>query len=117
MKHILLSCFNDSTNDELPVALDWAKTLLNLFPNKYRITVLLHGECIKYSLKKNNRRKKIIKKLHNDGVRFRVCKYCLENDGFSIDDVIRFIKPIKFSVDYIVKCQSRGIHIINDEKN
>lgn len=73
----------------------------------------MHGDCIKYSLE-NSKYEKLLKKLHRKGVHFRVCGYCLDKDGYNIKNVIHFIKPIKFSVDYIAKYQSRCIPVIFD---
>lgn len=114
MKKILLSCFNDGVNGNMPVALDWAVTLIKLFPKEYKIIILLHGECIKYCLKKNNIYLKLLKKMHKNGIKIRVCNYCLKKDGYDIDDKLNFIKPVKFSVDYVVKCQMKKIYVIYD---
>lgn len=114
MRRVILSCFNDGTYQKNPVALDWANTLCSLFPQKYKITVLLHGECIKYCLKKNNKYKKLLKKMHEKGIRFRVCGYCLEKDGYNPKNKLDFVKIIKFSVDYIIERNSNGVCVVYD---
>lgn len=110
---ILFSCFKDGESNEIPLGLDWANTLIKLFPKKYKITVLLHGKCIKYSMQ-NSKYKKLLRKMHKKGIHFKVCEYCLIKDGYNIKNLINFIKPIKFSIDYIAKYQSKCIPVIFD---
>lgn len=112
-KKILLSCFEKGLNNDLPLSLGWASVLIKLFPKKYKITVLIHGECIKYSLV-NSKYYGLIKKLHKKGIHFRVCGYCLKKDGYHEKDVAGIVKIIKFSIDYMAKKQSKDTLIVYD---
>ena len=48
---LIISCFYDSLNPStLPVGFSWVETLTKLYRKTYRITLLLHGKCIKFGL-------------------------------------------------------------------
>ena len=125
---VLISCFYDAKKkNELPVGFSWAETLLQLFKEKYEITILLHGDDLKYGLrssvykkqfKKSNPYKKFLKNLHKNGVKIVICEFCLNQEGYNNEQLIDFVKPIKFSVDYIAEAESKGKIVIYDaQKN
>ncbi len=121
---IIISCFYDSLDKTiLPIGFSWVETLIMLYKKKYKITILLHGGCIKYGLKSSsyyklyntkNPFKKFLRNLHKHNVKIVICKYCLQKDGFTIDQLLKFIKPINFSIDYIAQKQLEGSVIIYD---
>lgn len=122
----IISCFYNGENKKtLPLGFSWGETLLKLFPNKYKITLLLHGECLKYGLnneafcnnfKRKNPYKKFLKKLVEKGVQIVICEYCLTQDGFTNCELLKFVKPITFSVDYLAQAELKGKAVIYDAK-
>jgi intracellular sulfur oxidation DsrE/DsrF family protein len=114
---LIISCFNSPQNpSELPVGFQWAQDLLIHFPHKYKITLLLHGGCIKDGIKppKPTMISEFLTKLASHGVHVVICKLCLEQDGFKTSQLLPFIKPIKFSIDYIAESQLSGYIVIYD---
>jgi len=105
---LVISCFYNSKNpSELPVGFKWAKDLVQKFPCKYKITLLLHGENLIYGLKGHDPPliseffRYIIKK----GVKIVICELCLKQQGYNNCQLLPFVKPIAFSVDYIAQVQ------------
>lgn len=124
-KGLVISCFYDSLNeDSLPTGFSWAKTLATTYKNKYKITILLHGENIKYGLKSSvyennfgvpNPYESFLYELKNKNkVNIVICHLCLENDGYTKKNVLEFIKLIDFSIDYIAQSQLKGKFVIYD---
>lgn len=119
---ILFRCYYDNVNSK-PNSFNYIDTLLQLFPNKYNITMLLQGDCIKYSLKNStfkykfgykNPYKKYLKNLVNSGVKIVYCEYCLHSDGFKNSETLNFVNPITYSVDFTAQTQLQGIPVIYD---
>lgn len=119
---LVISCFYDSINS-IPLGFSWTDTILKLFKNKYKITILLHGETLKYGLRssiykkkygKSNPYKIFLKKMVKEGIRIVICEYCLKKDGYNNIQLLKIIKPIKFSVDYIAQAQLKGKIVIYD---
>jgi len=105
-----MSCFDDGTP---PVSFKWTEILVTLFKKRqYQITMVLHGECLKYSLRSSkypggsNPYKTMLKSLSKKYcVNIVVCNLCLTENDYSSEDVLPFIKPIPFSIDYIIQSQ------------
>ena len=115
-KKLLISCFYDNlTTGQLPVGFTWAQDLVHHFRHKYDITLLLHGECLNYGLTLNNIfagfLHHISKKYH---VKIVICELCLKQSGISNSQLLPFVKPIAFSVDYIAQYQLKGHPVIFD---
>jgi intracellular sulfur oxidation DsrE/DsrF family protein len=117
---MLISCFYDNssttppTQSHVPVGFDWCKVLLNLFENKYKITLLLHGTNIKYGLNdkkynslytNGNPFANMLQKFNSAGVTIKICEYCLVNEGLANKDLLSFVEPVTFAVDYIAEYQ------------
>ena len=121
---VIISCFYDSKNEDLPVGFSWAKTLSTEFDHKYKITILLHGECLKYGLNsetykskydKSNPYKKFLTNLSKEfKVKIVICKLCLHEDNFNDEQLLKFINPINFSVDYIIQSELKKKIVIYD---
>jgi hypothetical protein len=121
----VISCFQDG--DPTPLGFSWSKTLAENFPCKYRQTILLHGDCLKYGLNNSAYQARfgvenpfasfLYDLYRNDKVRIVICQLCLNADGFAVSQLLPFIQPIAFSVDYIAESQAkRGAVIIYDSK-
>ena len=122
----LISCFNDGTaQSPTPVGFDWANTLATTFKGKYKQTILLHGDCLKYGLVDSayqpsfggpNPFSVLLKQLYDYGVKIVICNLCLTNDGFTKSQLLSFVEPIAFSVDYIATHAKKGVVVIYDAK-
>lgn len=122
--HALISCFYGSTSEteeNPPVGFSWTEILASQYERKYILTMLLHGECLKYGLKSEvykskygtiNPYSKFLKRLYNNGVRIIICNLCLTKDGFNSNELLGFIKPISFSIDYILQYQVKCKHFV-----
>lgn len=123
---IVISCIYDSvTTTTLPVGFSWADVLTTKYSKKYKLTVLLHGECIKFGLnssiyfknyKSKNPYSKFLKELKKRGVKIVICKLCLNNDGFNVDQLLDFVEPIPFSIDFIARSEKKGKTVVYDAK-
>ena len=121
---MLISCFYDNastkppTQSPVPVGFDWCKVLLDLFKSKYKITLLLHGTNIKYGLNdtkydslyphsstNGNPFANMLQKFNSVGVTIKICEYCLVNEGLVNSDVLSFVEPVTFAIDYIAEYQ------------
>lgn len=123
---IIISCFYNAGNSDLPVGFGWAETLLKQFINQYKVTILLHGQNIPFGL--NNKVYQQTYNLNNPYISFfetlvkkyhlkiKICELCLTKDGFNNKQVLPYVKPVPFSVDYIIRSQQRGKIIIYDAK-
>jgi len=110
---LVISCYYDKPNDKpLPIGFSWAKILTTLYPNKYNLTLLLHGQCIPYGLdKESNPYKKLLTELVNKhNVTIIICDYCLHLLGYSNQELLSFVKPIPFSVNYLASVPARIIY-------
>ena len=76
--------------------------------------MLLHGGCLKYGLTNNaylshfgvpNPFESILVNEHNAGVNIVICQLCLTKDGFNDSELLNFIQPIPFSVQYLIQQQ------------
>src|SRR5438105_894760 len=86
-RDVVISCFYDGNP---PVCLKWAGILVDKFAYRhYKITLVLHGACLKYSLKSSkypggkNPFESLLKSLTDQGIRMVVCDLCLNDSGFS----------------------------------
>lgn len=120
---IVISCFYNSGNSNVPVGFDWASVLLQQFKN-YSVTVLLHGQNIPFGLKNSVYQAKyglnnpysgyLLNLVKKYGLKIVICDLCLKNDGFDNKDLLSFVKPIPFSIDYIARSAKKGKTIIYD---
>src|SRR5438094_563425 len=102
---IVISCIYDkSSSSSLPIGFSWANTLVTQFKDKYKVIVLLHGECLKYGLKSEvykqhfgtpNPFAKFLAELKSQIV---ICNLCLHEKGFNSKQLLPFVKPIPFSI-------------------
>ena len=121
---IVISCFYGSPNpSSLPVGFSWAQILSDQYKKKYKITILLHGECIKFGLNSNTYQSKygtpnpyadLLENLAKNKVKIVICDLCLHNDGFNDNQLLEFVKPIPFSIDFIAQSQLRGHLVVYD---
>jgi hypothetical protein len=95
---------------------------------KQKLVALLHGQCLKYGLRNSVYRKKFgtnnpYKSLFkswvsnatgatdvNTGggkykVKIKICNLCLQQNGYSLDDILPEIKPVPFSISYLIEQQ------------
>lgn len=117
---MVMSSFYDGVP---PISFTWVEDLLKLFPLKYNITILLHGECLKYGLKESvyvekygttNPYAPLLKNFDSKGVKIVICNYCISQQGFNDNQLLLFVEPIKFSIDYIATRDKMGDVIIFD---
>lgn len=110
---IVISCTDGMTG------MNWAHTLSTRFPNKYDITIVLHGKLIHLGLS-GNPHESFERKLTSLGVKFVICNLCLQEQIMGIRKITRyttstvldFIEPVRFSIDYLVQRQINGATII-----
>lgn len=125
---LVISCFYNSADPPtLPVGFNWAQILSTQYKKKYNVTILLHGSCIPYGLNNNTYKMKydtinpfsdFLKKLSiENGVEIVICHLCLENDGFNDGQLLNFIKPIPFSINFIAQSQLKGSLVIYDAQS
>lgn len=125
--NLLISCFNDSCNPLiLPVGFKWAETLLNNGKAKYKLTLLLHGNLIKYGLKSTIYELKFgqanpyelylneLRRKHK--VELVICQSDLESSGYTTINVCEFIKVTRFGINYIVEAHAKNKTVIYDSK-
>lgn len=120
-RRVIISCYNagteTNTGQVLPVGFGWVNDLISLKDNKKRkLIALLHGECLKYGLKNsvykakfgtNNPFKKLLQNwATNDGVSIKICNLCLTQNGYTVADILPFVQPVPFSIQYIINQQS-----------
>lgn len=108
---ILISCVYDADWPEIPTGFNIAETIKKF--GNYKIKILLHGNCLKYALddkqynktyNTNNPFKEFLLTLfEKKHVSIKVCEKCLKDDGFNNSDLLKFVKPVKYSMDYIIK--------------
>lgn len=124
---LVISCFYGSSNPSiLPVGFDWAQILSTQYRSRYDITILLHGECIRYGLNNETYQMKygtvnpfanFLEEMHNKNhVTIVICYLCLTKDGFNRDQLLKVVTPIPFSIDYIAQSQLEGKIVIYDAK-
>ena len=110
--NVILSCFADGNPQ---TSFNWATILTTQFPsNAYQLTMLLHGDCLKYGLANDaylaefgvpNPFENILISENNAGVNIVICQLCLTKDGFNDSQLLDFIIPVPFSVQYIIQQQ------------
>jgi intracellular sulfur oxidation DsrE/DsrF family protein len=91
---------------------------------KRDIIILLHGECLKYGLKSKVYRKTygcranpfapFLLELRRKQVQIRICNLCLMQDGFDEQDLLEFVVPVPFSIDYLLQEEDRGAKVVYD---
>jgi intracellular sulfur oxidation DsrE/DsrF family protein len=121
---IIISCFYDSLDPtSLPVGFSWAQTLYQDYGQDYNITILLHGECIQFGLNNETYEEKynttnpyasFLADQVKNGTRIVICNLCLHNDGFNDKQLLPYVKPIQFSIDFIAQSQLRGSLVVYD---
>ena len=120
---LIISCFYDSFSTALPVGFDWAQTLNQQFGEKYNVTILLHGENIKYGLSNaayfetygvDNPWASFLLAAMAHKVKVVICLLGLTKDGFTISQLLIGIKPVQFSIDFIAQSQLKGKLVIYD---
>jgi hypothetical protein len=119
----VISCIHDGTTESPePIGFSWANTLATMFKGKYKLTVLLHGECLKYGLTNDvyqnsygspnpfaNLLQQFSTQYH---IKIVICNLCLTNDGFNASQLLSFVKPIAFSIDFIAESQAKKHAVI-----
>lgn len=119
----VISCIYDGTESSpTPIGFNWAQTLATKFKGKYHITVLLHGENLKYGLKSSvyqenygtpNPFESLLTTFYLQyKIKIVICEMCLTNDGFNNSQLLPFVKPIPFSIDYIATQQAEKCAVI-----
>lgn len=123
---LVISCFYNSGNSDVPVGFSWASTLLQQFGKDYEVTILLHGQNIPFGLQN-----KVYKAQYgldnpyisylsnlvlNYGLKIVICELCLQKDGFNNKQLLPFVRPIPFSIDYIARSEKKGKTIIYDAR-
>lgn len=112
----IISCIYDGTDQSpTPIGFSWAQTLATKFKGKYSQTVLIHGENLKYGLKSSvykqlygtdNPFEELLTKFNKKyKIKIVICELCLTNAGFNNSQLLSFIKPIPFSIDFIIESQ------------
>jgi intracellular sulfur oxidation DsrE/DsrF family protein len=123
--NLLISCFYNSPNPStLPIGFDWTQIISTEYEKKYNVTILLHGECIPHGLNNKTYEKKFgvpnpfadfLEKLFvKNKVVIVICHLCLANDGYNDDQLLKFILPIPFSINFIAQSQLKGYLVIYD---
>jgi hypothetical protein len=119
----VISCIYDGTKQSpTPIGFSWAETLATKFKGKYNQTILLHGETLKYGLQSDvykdnfgtpNPFESFLHRLSSKyAVKIVICDLCLNNDGFNQTQLLPFIKPITFSIDFIAQSQANKHAVI-----
>ena len=123
---LVISCFYNAippNPENIPVGFNWANILSTTFKKKYKVTILLHGDNITYGLTNEvyqnsfgtpNPYSAYLEQLHKQCVRVKICQLCLSNSGFNDCQLMPFVKPVKFSIDYIAEQSKKGKTIIWD---
>jgi intracellular sulfur oxidation DsrE/DsrF family protein len=120
---VLVACFwaGDPTN-KLPTGLSWSENLSKNY-KQYRLTSLLHGDCIKYGLRPEvyqsiygvtNPFAANITGLVNNGVKVIVCHLCSTNDKYPSDGYLPGLTFTPFSIAFIIEQTQRGSITIFD---
>lgn len=120
--HTIISCFYDKGSDVMPIGFSWANTLVTEFSKSYKVTILLHGENLQYGLKSSvyesifgtpNPYETFLKKLYcQHNVKIVICQLCLTQKGYNDSQLLEFIQPIAFSIDYLAKHQANKKAVI-----
>ena len=126
---VVISCFNAGTESSpLPVGFSWGATLAReqTFCSSRQVILLLHGDCLKYGLTnlaysnkygcEKNPFARFLYELSTEGVQLKICHLCLVQNGFTDQDLLAFVVPVHFSIDYIIREQKRGAVIIYDSR-
>lgn len=120
--HTIISCFYDKGSDTMPIGFSWANTLVTDFTKSYKVTILLHGENLQYGLKSSvyeslfgtpNPYEKFLADLYcKHDVKIVICQLCLTQKGYNDSQLLDFVKPIAFSIDYLAKHQANKKAVI-----
>lgn len=122
---VLSAIYTGTTSNPLPMAFSWCQTLASMYPGMYNQTLLLHGETLYYGLKNNvyqekygiaNPFEEYLKNLvETYNVKIVICNLCLTNRGFNRKQLLPFIRPVPFSISYIIQTQiKKGAIVIYD---
>lgn len=123
---LVISCFYNSLSPppDLPVGFNWTQVLVQDYSQIYDVTILIHGENIPYSLNDVAYQAKygtpnpfadFLTEMKNKyKVKIVVCHLCLTNDGFTDSELLSFIQPVPFSINFIAQSQLRGDLVIYD---
>jgi intracellular sulfur oxidation DsrE/DsrF family protein len=111
----IISCIYDGS--PIPIGFSWANTLATRYECKYKQTVLLHGECLKYGLNSDvyqsiygtpNPSATLLQQfVEQYKIKVVICELCLNNEGFNNSQLLPFIKPVPFSIDFIAESQAK----------
>src|SRR5207245_2360287 len=126
MKNVIISCYNDgqflANSLQSPVGFSWISDLLKLDQKKEQeLIALLHGGCLKYGLRNkiykkhfgtNNPFKKLLKSWTEQNVTIKICQLCLTKDGFTLADLLKFVEPVPFSIQYLIVEQEQENAIV-----
>lgn len=120
---IISSFYAGADPNKMPLGFVWTYDLLNHFPGKYDITVMLHGETLKYGMKpdayrrlfsENNPWKSTLRDLSEKGVKIVACELCIRQNGYPTESYLDFVKLVPFSVDYFASRQTKGAIVVYD---
>lgn len=110
-RRVIMSAYQaNPTPGSLPVAFNWMNILSANFTSSQRAYVLLlHGACLSYGLKSRpglvNPFESFLTSLHSRGVSIKICHLCMDQNGFLVTELMSFVEPVAFSVDYLIQQQ------------
>ncbi len=124
---VVFSAYQDvAVQGSVPPGFGWCQIMVDSFNNissPRAFELLLHGFTLKYGLngasynkefKMPNPQEGALMALHGKGVRILICEYCLRQHNYTRQDLLPFVTPVPFSVDYIIDRGERGAQIIYD---
>jgi len=91
------------------------------YKSKYKITILLHGGCLKYGLtnsayqeryKEPNPYASFLTDMRQKNVKIKICQLCITKSGFKDDELLPFVKPVPYIIDYMLQFQTKKDHFI-----
>ena len=98
-----------------PLGFKWIQVLSERFSSSQKeYILLLHGSCLYFGLQNSayearfnttNPQLTFLQNLHSAGVQIRICELCLQNEGFQNSDLLPFVQPVAFSIDYLINEQ------------
>lgn len=101
-KKVTMSSYYDGAP---PNSFFWTYELITTFSYRhYRITLLLHGQNLKYASAVDNPYKRLLKYFHRHGVKIVVCDLC---ESALPTVLLPFVKPVPFSIDFIIQQQEK----------
>lgn len=111
-RDVILSAFNGGT--PLPLAFQWMDILATNFTKPTRrYVLLLHGDTLLFGLSGSSF-SAFLTGLHDRGVHVRICLLCLRLSGHDVSELLPFVVPVAFSVDYMATEAAAGAVVIYD---